>query len=53
MGQDILQPEGLPNYVVPPPSVLDASEQHVVNAIVPEERQEEEDEPQTDMMRKS
>ena len=41
-----IKPEGLPKFIVPPPSFLDASDQPVTNSTVPEERHYEEDEPQ-------
>ena len=44
-----IKPEGLPDYVVPPPSILDASPQPADNAIVPEEVHHEEDEPHQDI----
>ena len=35
---DKIKPEGLPNYVVPPPPFLEPSEQNVVDCNIPEER---------------
>ena len=45
-GDEHIKQEGLPNYVVPPPSFLDASEHPAINSAVPEEIHDEESEAQ-------
>ena len=35
---DKSKPKGLPNYVVPPPTFLEPSEQNIVDCTIPKER---------------
>ena len=38
LDDNLIKPEGLPNFIVPPPSFLNVSDQTVTNSVVPEER---------------